>query len=117
MGSRLHGGVLVRHCGRQAFIPVSSSCRWSETSIGRNCPQLELRLPELRGYREKGSVPPLQGQVVDNLRLIWEKDPKTQDTRMFAPFREVRAEYFLFGFRLREDQSACRTEVPIEFQR
>jgi len=54
---------------------------------------------------------------VDNLRLIWEKDPKTQDTRMFAPFREVRAEYFLFGFRLLEDQNACRTEMAIELQR
>ena len=54
---------------------------------------------------------------MNNLRLIWEKDPKTQDTRMFTPFREVRAECFLFGFRLREDQSACRTEMPIELQR
>jgi len=36
---------------------------------------------------------------------------------MFAPFREVRAEYFLLGFRLLEDQNACRTEMAIELQR
>ena len=32
---------------------VCSSSRWSEASIGRNRPQLKLRLPELRNYQEK----------------------------------------------------------------
>ena len=50
----------------------------SEASIRRDCPQLKLRLPELRNYKEKRRVSALQGEVVDN------EEPRFAKNRQFT---------------------------------
>ena len=58
-------------------------------------------------------LPALQGQVVDDLSWIWEKD-KTNKT-VFAPFVEIRVE-FLVGFRLWQEQNACHSGMAISYK-
>ena len=99
VGSRLHGCILVRHCGRQAHIRVCSCSGWSETSGWRDCPQLKLRVPELPSHPEERVLPALQGEVVNKQQMSFRRTfPAYFNTRAILSYTSNQQRQSLLGF-------------------